>query len=107
LKLGVKRVILTKFHKVLKTLTILNNFQMESAAISLIWILIQIGIRIWRSFNTESCSLIQILQLHILFEILEFGKASFGPNQTQYIFERIQIQIFWTGPTVVGPHSPA
>jgi hypothetical protein len=46
-----------------------SEFSSEFQLIEVLWVLVQIPFRIWRSFYSESCSLSQPLSIHILFGI--------------------------------------
>jgi hypothetical protein len=96
MKLGVKRSILTKFHKFLKLPSILNKFQMDSTPSLHPWIVIQITFRVRASSNNQSCYTLQIISPSILFQNFWAQEASIQPNQIQAVFN------FWIPEFIFG-----
>jgi hypothetical protein len=70
-----------KFHKYLKPPSILIEFQTNSVALLLFWILIQICIKILESFNNQFFTHFKYYIPVFYFKFLELRKVAFRTNQ--------------------------
>jgi hypothetical protein len=89
MRVGVKRVILTKFHKIMNPLRILNKFKTNSTTILFLSILIQFPFQIRENSNNQSCSSFQILSSNILFQNFQTRKEHFGAKTSLTVLNSI------------------
>jgi hypothetical protein len=92
-----------------KSLSILNKFQLISAVSSLIWILIQILVQIRESSNYQSCSTFQLISPSILFQFIWSREDQLWSNANLVRFKgkqnKSEIYLFWLGPSCQGIFS--
>jgi hypothetical protein len=109
MKLHVIRSSMAKFHKLLRSPSILNKFRLNSTHGRFSKFLISNPSRIWRSFKNESCSLAQNLHSHILLKIFIAWEYHFWSKINSVQFGRNKKESFWAGPTHfspwAGPHA--